>query len=366
MKLNIQREVLLKPLQQVIGAVEKRHTMQILGNVLLRCDGTHLKMTATDLEVELVAEIEHTAEEAGDITLPARKLLDICRALPESAEIRIQVAGERAVISSGRSRFILTTLPVGDFPNLDEIQGLIEFSLTEKEFLTLIDRTAFAMANQDARYYLNGLMLEMEKGTVRMVATDGHRLSLCALESILDTEQVHQVIIPRKGVLELSRLLEYRDDPVRIQIAANHLRVRVAGLCFTTKLIDGRFPDYRRVIPREGEQVLQVDRELLRQALGRTAILSNEKYRGVRIELSTDNMKLQSHNPDQEEAEEEMEVEYRGHPLEIGFNVTYLMDVVTHLKGEHLQATFKDAGSSVLIRDMGFEDALYVIMPMRL
>lgn len=366
MKLSIQREVLLKPLQQVIGAVEKRHTMQILGNVLLRCDGTHLRMTATDLEVELVAELEYASEETGEVTLPARKLLDICRALPDEAEIRIQVSGERAVLSSGRSRFVLTTLPAGDFPNLDEIESRIEFSLTERELLTLIGRTSFAMANQDARYYLNGLMLEVEKGTIRTVATDGHRLSLCTLKSIVETEETQQVIIPRKGVLELSRLLEHSDDPVRIQIAANHLRVRVAGLCFTTKLIDGRFPDYKRVIPRDGEQVLKVDRELLRQALGRTAILSNEKYRGVRFELSPGTLKIQSHNPEQEEAEEELEVDYSGESLEIGFNVTYLMDVVANLQGEILEATFKDPGSSVLIRDLGFQDALYVVMPMRL
>ena len=366
MKISIEREVLLKPLQQVIGAVEKRQTMQILGNVLLRAELGELRLVATDLEIELVAEIQHAVEVPGQVTVPARKLLDICRALPDGALIELRKEGERFVVSSGRSKFTLSTLPVEDFPSLDDMQSEQAFSVQQRELLELIERTSFAMAQQDVRYYLNGLMVEMEPNVVRSVATDGHRLSLCEIAATTGAEESRQVIVPRKGVMELARLLEHSDELVSVEVGGNHIRCSFSGLRYTSKLIDGRFPDYKRVVPSDDGSLLQVSREGLRQALSRTAILSNEKYRGVRMELSRNSLKLQAHNPEQEEAEEELAVVYEGPELEIGFNVNYLMDVVAHLEGEDLAIRLRDSGSSVLVRDGTLTHALYVVMPIRL
>ncbi|WP_018953431.1 DNA polymerase III subunit beta [Thioalkalivibrio sulfidiphilus] len=366
MRFSIQREDLLKPLQQVIGAVERRQTMPILANVLIKADSGSLSVTGTDLEVELVAEASEVNATPGEATVPARKLLDICRALPDEASLDVQAEGDRVVITSGRARFTLSSLPAGDFPALDEISSSKELTLTERELRHLILRTSFAMANQDVRYYLNGLMLEVGQNVIRTVATDGHRLALCELNTTVDTASSQQVIIPRKGVQELLRLLEDSDDPVRLQIGANHIRATLPRLRFTSKLIDGRFPDYDRVIPKDGDQVMKVEREALRKALARASILSNEKYRGIRLVLGDGLLRIQAHNPEQEEAEDEIEAQYSGTAMEIGFNVTYLLDVLNTVEGDVIEATFKDANSSVLMRDPGATDALYVVMPMRL
>ncbi|MCG5515467.1 MULTISPECIES: DNA polymerase III subunit beta [unclassified Ectothiorhodospira] len=366
MKFSIERERLLKPLQQVVGAVEKRQTMPILSNVLIRAETSRLELVATDLEVEWVADMEHSVASPGVVTVPARKLLDICKALPEGATVGLHHEGDRLLVSSGRSRFTLSTLPADDYPSLEEMRANLSLEVTQRELLDLIERTSFAMAVQDVRYYLNGLMFEVEPGTVRTVATDGHRLSLCAIESIVETQEGLQLILPRKGVMELSRLLERVDDTVRLELGASHLRAVFSGLQFTSKLIDGRFPDYKRVVPEDDGHVLKVDRELLKQALGRTAILSNDKVRGVRMELGENLLKLQSHNPEQEEAEEELEVEYAGPAMEIGFNSTYLLDVVTHLEGEIMEIKFRMSGASIVIRDQVMPRAIYVVMPIRL
>jgi DNA polymerase III subunit beta len=366
MRFSIQRERLLKPLQQVIGAVERRQTMPILGNVLIRSDAGQVSVTTTDLEVELVARVEDVQASDGEVTVPARKLLDICRALPDEAQLELNADGERAVVTSGRARFTLSTLPAADFPALDDIATSKELELSEREFRHLLEKTAFAMANQDVRYYLNGLMLEVEENGVRTVATDGHRLSMCELKTTVDVSSSQQVIVPRKGVQELLRLLEDSDDRVRLQLGSSHVRATLPGLRFTSKLIDGRFPDYERVIPRDGDQVMRVEREPLRKALSRASILSNEKYRGIRLVLAPGQLRIQAHNPEQEEAEDEIEAEYQGKSLEIGFNVTYLLDVLNTVEGDTVEATLKDASSSVLMRDPGALDALYVVMPMRL
>lgn len=366
MRFSIQRENLLKPLQQVIGAVERRQTMPILANVLIKTDSNRLTVTGTDLEVELVAEAGELQASDGEVTVPARKLLDICRALPDEAQLDFQVDGDRVVVTSGRARFTLSTLPAADFPALDEISSSKELELSERELRHLILRSSFAMANQDVRYYLNGLMLEISASGIRTVATDGHRLAMCELTTPVNTESSQQVIIPRKGVQELLRLLEDSDDKVRLQIGSNHIRATLPHLRFTSKLIDGRFPDYDRVIPKDGDQVMRVERESLRKALSRASILSNEKYRGIRLVLVEGLLRIQAHNPEQEEAEDEIEAQYTGKAMEIGFNVTYLLDVLNTVEGDSIDATFKDANSSVLIRDPGAEDALYVVMPMRL
>lgn len=366
MKIEIQREVLLRPLQQVIGAVERRQTLPALGNVLIRADDRGLSLTTTDLEIELVAAIEHAASEPGEITVPARKLMDICRALPEDVAVSLARDGERLVVRSGRSRFTLATLPASEFPVVDDIAVARELRMQQSAFRGLIEQTSFAMANQDVRYYLNGLMLELTSGTVKAVATDGHRLALAEAAVELEAEGVQQVIVPRKGVQELGRLLEATDSEAVLSFGVNHIRVELPELRFTSKLIDGRFPDYGRVVPKGGDKVVRVDRETLRHALARASILSNEKYRGIRVMLSDGLLRIQAHNPEQEEAEEELEVSYRGGDLEIGFNVNYLLDVLSTLSGEEVEITLRDGNSSALIKDPEQGNGLYVVMPMRL
>ncbi len=367
MKLEITREGLLKPLQQVIGAVERRQTLPALGNVLIRADESGVELAATDLEIELRASVEGSAEVAGETTVAARKLLEIVRTLPSAASIRLEQEGERLALRAGRSRFTLATLPAAEFPLIEDVQPQVTFELAQGELKNAIDRIGFAMAQQDVRYYLNGLLLELAGDRLRTVATDGHRLSLCETMAELPAADGQQVIVPRKGVNELARLLdEQAQDPAGVRMGSNHVQVVLPGLRFTSKLIDGRFPDYTRVVPDGGTKEMRADREALRGALARTSILSNEKYKGVRLGMSTEGLRVQTHNPDQEEAEEELEVEYQGDPLEIGFNVVYLLDILTSLEGEEVRAQFNDANSSVLITDPTDEASRHVVMPMRL
>ncbi len=366
MKFTIQREAFLKPLQQVIGVVERRQTLPVLGNVLVNAGKKLVKLTATDLEVELQAQVNVAVTEPGDITLPARKLLDICRTLPDEAELDISVKNDRAVVRSGKSRFTLATLPAGEFPLIDKIKSANRISLPQSELLRLIERTSFAMAQQDVRYYLNGLMLEPAAGVLRAVATDGHRLALCEIEADTGEAGEQQVIVPRKGVQELQRLLEDADSAAQVEIGSNHIRITTDELRFTSKLIDGRFPDYQRVIPKKVEKQLVVDRELLRQALTRTSILSNEKYRGIRLDVSKNIIKIQAHNPEQEEAVEEIDARYDDENLIVGFNVTYLLDVLNVLGQTEVEIFLNDANSSALIQQPGAGACRYVVMPMRL
>jgi len=366
MKFSIQRETLLKPLQQVIGAVERRQVMPMLGNVLLRSNERGMTMVATDLEVELMAGVDVDIDAPGETTLPARKLLDICRNLPEAANLAVQVTGAKASISSMRSRFVLATLPAADFPVIEDIHAEHRVTLAQRDLKRLTDRTVFAMAQQDVRYYLNGLLLHIGDGSLRAVATDGHRLATSKAGVEIQGDATHQVIIPRKGVLELQRILADSDQTIQIELSSNHIRAQVDELRFTSKLIDGRFPDYDRVVPRDSDKTVFVNREAFRSALVRTAILSSEKYRGVRLGLNGQVLKIQSHNPDQEEAEEELEVEYDGEPLEIGFNVNYLLDVLAVIGSETVEIKLKDANSSALLKAPTSDNSLYVVMPMRL
>lgn len=366
MKFKIQREAFLKPLQQIIGVVERRQTLPVLGNILVQANAQGLTLTATDLEVELVAQVPLDVEDGGETTLPARKLLDICRTLPDGAMLEINVDQERASVRSGKSRFTLATLPASDFPVVEELRSVQAFRFPQKELKELIERTHFCMAQQDVRYYLNGLMLELDKKGIRSVATDGHRLAMCELAAKTGVGETQQVIVPRKGVQELMRLLESDEGEVEIQLGTNHIRVGSADIRFTSKLIDGRFPDYKRVLPKGGDKVIQAERGVLRQALARTSILSNEKYRGIRLTLDDNVLRIQAHNPEQEEAEEELEIQYGGEPLEIGFNVTYLLDALGALPGEDVRIQLSDANSSCLIEEGASGHCKYVVMPMRL
>ncbi len=366
MNLITSRESLLRPLQSVIGVVERRQTMPVLANVLLVVRDGQLSVTATDLEVELVARagVDEVKTE-GEITVPARKLLDICRALPDEATVTLRLEGDRMVVKSGRSRFVLSTLAAADFPVIEDIEANREIRLSQADVRRLLDKTHFSMAQQDVRYYLNGLLLETGGGVVRAVATDGHRLALCEVGLEDDEGAAQQVIIPRKGVLELQRLLG-DEEVVELAIGANHIRAKVGDIRFTSKLIDGRFPDYDRVIPKPNGNKLRADRDYLRSALQRAAILSNEKYRGVRLDLSPKSLKIQANNPEQEEAKDEIEVEYDGDEMEIGFNVNYLLDALGAVDAEEVEMGFVDANSSCVIRGPGVEDSKFVVMPMRL
>ena len=366
MKSIIKREKLLAPLQQVIGAVERRQTLPILGNVLLKSTGGDLTLTSTDLEIEMISRVEAESSDDFQTTIPARKLLDISKALPDSVQINFTIDDNRVSLNAGRSRFTLATLPARDFPGLDEILEQHSFTIPQKEFKALFDKTSFAMAQQDVRYYLNGILMEITQGLIKLVATDGHRLALAQFETDTGIEAEKQIIIPRKAVLELSRLLDGSDSLVTCILSQNHFRVRTDSLVFTTKLIDGKFPDYQRVIPVDGNKTLEVEREMLKQSMSRIAILSNEKYRGIRLALSTDNLSIQANNPDQEEAEEELQVDYDEGDMEIGFNVTYLIDVLNVLDSKKVQIKLKDANSSCIISDNQDSDSLYVVMPMRL
>lgn len=366
MKFSINREVLLKPLQQVAGVVERRQTLPVLSNVLLEVVGQRLSLTGTDLELELVARLDLESDvEAGETTVPARKLLDICKSLPAEAEIRFELDGERLLVRSGRSRFTLATLPANEFPNLEENTGGETFSMAPSALRHLIDSTSFSMAQQDVRYYLNGMLFELKPTQMRTVSTDGHRLAMCDVQ-IDGPATEASVIVPRKGVMELSRLLGDAPAEINVTVGSNHIRLIVGDITFTSKLVDGKFPDYERVIPKDTERLVLGDRETLRQGMTRVAILSNEKYRGVRVQLADGSLSIQANNPEQEEAEEEISVDYNGGELEIGFNVSYLLDVLNAMDGDSVEVKLGDSNSSALICDPNDRAATYVVMPMRL
>jgi len=368
MKFVISREALLKPLSLVGGVVERRQTLPILANVLLVLEGNRLSLTGTDLEVELVGRATvDDSKEAGEVTVPARKLMDICKSLPDGCNIEFAVEESRAVVRSGRSRFVLSTLPARDFPNIEDGIGTQQFTVKQGELKRLIDRTSFAMAQQDVRYYLNGMLWEVKQNSLRLVATDGHRLAMCNETIDADVSGTHQIILPRKGVIELGRLLDGGDSMIELTLGNNHIRAITPSFTFTSKLIDGKFPDYERVLPRVSDKIVMAHRKDLREAFVRAAILSNEKYRGVRLMLEMGELKIYANNPEHEEAEEVVSVEYQGSNLEIGFNVSYLLDVLAVIPGDTIRFSMSDSNSSATIEDAAESDkALYVVMPMRL
>ncbi len=371
MQFSIERERLLHPLQSISGAVEKRQTLPVLSHILVDVsDQDTLTLIGTDLEVEIRMTL--SLDEgcvAGTTTIPARKFFDLCRASTEDSRIDLVVQENRAVVRSNRSRFTLSTLPADDFPRVDEINEVCAINELSKSTLKrLLNKTQFSMALQDVRYYLNGLLLELEDNQIRFVATDGHRLSYArhSLNQSYSDEKI-QVIIPRKAVLELSRLLDDTDDSVSISIGSNHLRVSVGELTMTTKLIDGRYPDYDRVIPKEGDRSLITNKESFRSAVTRVSILSNEKYRGIRMAMESSSTTIHANNPDQEEAEEQLQVNYIGEPMEIGFNSSYMMDAISAIDEDEVTLRFTDENSSTLIHtETDQEEYKFVVMPMRL
>ena len=365
MKFSISRDALIKPLNLVAGVVERRQTLPILSNVFMSLEAGQLSLTGTDLEVELVGRVPVDGDsEDGEITVPARKLVDICKSLPDGSTIEFSVSSGKAMVKAGRSRFTLSTLPASEFPSVDEQGGDLSLEIPQAVLKRLIERTSFAMAQQDVRYYLNGMLLELKAGRLRMVATDGHRLALCTADDAVSVGDA-SVIGPRKGILELSRLLD-ADDTLRLVIGSNHIRAVNKQFTFTSKLVDGKFPEYERVLPKSADKTVIGERLELRQAFTRTAILSNEKYRGVRLKLSEDTLDITANNPEQEQAEEVVAVEYQGDELEVGFNVSYLLDVLSVLDGEKIRLSLSDSASSALLEEAEEGDSLYVVMPMRL
>ena len=366
MRFSLQREVLLKPLAQVVNVVERRQTLPVLANLLVKVRDGQLSLTGTDLEVEMVARTSVDDGQDGEITIPARKLFEIVRALPDGSKITVSQNGDKVTVQAGRSRFSLASLPANDFPSVDEVEATERIAVPEVALKELIERTAFAMAQQDVRYYLNGLLFDLRDSTLRCVATDGHRLALCEASLADGAGSKRQIIVPRKGVQELQRLLEGGDRTLELELGRNHIRVKRDDVTFTSKLIDGKFPDYEAVIPIGADREVKVDREVFRAALQRASILSNEKYRGVRVEVSPGQLKISAHNPEQEEAQEEIEAETYVDALAIGFNVNYLLDALTSLRDEHVVVLLRDANSSALVRGADSLHCRHVVMPLRL
>ncbi len=367
MKFSLSRESLLKPLLLVSGAVERKSTLPILSNILFDVSENRLTLTATDLELEMVASASVMNQgEDGKLTIPAKKLLDICKSLPEDSELIFETNDETVIICSGRSRYSLSTLPATDFPNIEEWKGDVEFRINKSDLLRLIESTHFSMANQDVRYYLNGMSIETEGQEIRSVATDGHRLAICKIADESLALPSRQVIVPRKGILEIIRLLDPVEEEIQVYLGSNHIRIIDNEYSFTSKLVDGRFPDYRRVLPRNGDKVLETNKDELKQVLSRASILSNEKFKGVRLNFNASELKITANNPEQEQAEEVIEVNFPYEDLEIGFNVSYVLDVLNAIKDQEVKFTLADANSSVVIEGIGENEALYVVMPMRL
>jgi len=374
MHFEIARKDLINPLKTAVGVVEQRQTLPILGNVLTKVEGGNLYLTATDAEVEIACstvleEPNLDDSDNGAVTIPARKLFDICRSLPANAQIKLttEEGEEKITVTSGRSRFSLATLPAEDFPETPEIDSIFSFKMPQSILKYMLMKTQFAMAQQDARYYLNGILMDLIDDTISIVATDGHRLGLATNELEMNGEEQIQAIIPRKAVIELTKMLADNDDEVSISLDSNHIRIIMPDkTIMSSKLIDGRFPDYRAVIPVALDKIVTAKCEPLKQALTRVSILSNEKFKGVRLSLSKDVLKLNAKNAFQEESEEITEVDYQGEELEIGFNSLYLLDVLNTVDTDSVELHFSDENSSCLMNPKDSDSLKYVVMPMRL
>lgn len=369
MHFTIQREAFLKPLKAVAGVVERRnHQMiPILSNVLLDVRETQFFLTTTDQEVELIAtgEVTDSNIATGKITVPFRKLMDICRTLPEGALLTFKTEQDKVCIRAGRSRFSLSSLPAEQFPSISESKQAISLVVANKALKQLVDNVSFAMADQDVRYYLNGMLLEIKEAGLYGVAADGHRLALSVIKGITCDTSL-RLIVPRKGVLELQRILEENDEAVTLMLDTHHLCVTTKEVTLTTKLLEGKFPEYQRIIPEQGDKVVVGRRTLLKEALLRAATLFNDKSRGVRLRITNGCLNILATNTEQDEVEEDVEVEYQGDELEIGFNIRYLIDFLTVIQEEWVRFTFTNASSSARVEGVSESSQTYVIMPMKI
>ncbi len=367
MKFTVSRESLLPPLQTIIGVIERKQTLPILSNILLKMTNDQLVLTGTDLEIQLVTRttVDHV-DQGGEITTPARKLMDICRLLPEQSQLSIELKEERLHLRSGRSRFTLSTLPAGNYPEFSSKEHDAEFQIDEVKFKKILGKTYFCMALQDVRRFLNGLLFEIENDRLQAVASDGHRMAMYS-ETLSDVPGASKrVIVPRKSVMELYRLLDESKRPLTVQTASNSLCVRGGDIVFSTKLLDGKYPDYKGSIPTSVTKVIGIGKQVFREALSRTAILSNETFKGIRLDIAPRLMKISAHNLEQEAAEEEVEIHYDGEPFFVGFNVTYMLDAVSNIDSDEISLSFTDSNKCCVVEDPVDDNLKFIVMPVHL
>ena len=372
MRATLERSNLLKSLNHVHRVVERRNTIPILSNVLLKAGGSTLTLKATDLDLEVTETVPAEIGRAGGTTVPAHMLYDIVRKLPDGAEVALETSadGQTLIVRSGRSNFALQMLPESDFPDLTTGDFPVRFELPAAELKALIDRTQFAISTEETRYYLNGIYFHTPsvsgKPVLRAVATDGHRLARAQVAAPAGADGMPGIIVPRKTVGEIQKLLEVPDETVTVEISDTKIRISIGAVVLTSKLIDGTFPDYARVIPQGNDKELKVDRASFAEAVDRVSTIASERGRAVKLALSPEGrMALTVNNPDSGSATEELDVGYESDPLDIGFNARYLLDIAGQLRTGTALFRLADPGSPTLIQDEGDEDALYVLMPMR-
>ena len=366
MKFIINREEILPPLQQIVSVIEKRQTMPILANVLIAIDNGQLVLTGTDLEIQIIAKLTIDSNESAAITVPARKFLDICRLLPNGSEIKFEQQDDKVKISSNRSRFSLSSLPADNYPEFSEANLENQFFIKASQFKKALDKTIFCMANQDVRYYLNGLLLHISNSKLKLVASDGHRLSIYEDQLEEATGIEARIILPRKGVLELTRLLDDPEAELKIEFSSNNIRIYTSNLIFSAKLVDAKYPDFSKVFQQDFFSPIQIPKFLLKEALTRVAILANEKFKGVAFDIDSGSLKMSTHNPEHDEAEEELSIDYSGDPLSIAFNAQYLLDAVSNLDSEISVLTIASNASSCFIDEPDGCAYKFIVMPMRL
>ncbi len=366
MKFTINRDQLLTPLQQIVNVIEKRQTMPILSNVLISLGDEFLILTGTDLEIQIVVRIVIDTTQLGKLTVPARKLLDICRLLPLQAQLKVDHVNDKIRISSGRSRFVLSSLPAEHYPNFIETEFTHQFTINAGKLKTALDKTIFCMANQDVRFYLNALLLSISNQKFKLVSSDGHRLAIFDDQLDYPTGYEAKVVLPRKAVIELSRLLDEPEVDLQIEFSANNIRVFIKNVIFSAKLVDAKYPDFGKVFNQSFLNSIVISKQIFKEALTRVAILSNEKVKGVMFDISKDSLKMSSHNPEHEEAEEELSIEFNDEPQSIAFNVQYLLDALNNLNSELAVLRFASNSSTCFIEDPQSDTYKYIVMSMRL
>ena len=365
MQLEINREVLLSALQRVIGAIERKQTDSSLSNILLQSDNGVLRIVGTDTELEIITKTDIHFEDDSAITVPGKKLFEICRSAFPDTNLIIEDDQSQVRVKSGKSRFMLSTSSVENFPLMGSIEFVSSLTISENSLKFLLEKVSFSMANQDVRYFLNGCLLEFDQGCLKCVATDGHRLALSYCDVDLQTNP-YQVILTRKTILELQRLLSDDEALAEIVLGERHFCLNTSRFNMTSKIIDGRFPDYSKVIPKSNNKHVVINKDVLKKCLSRVSILSSDRYQGVRLFFKDDLLIIRATNPEQESAEEEIDLEYRYEELEIAFNVNYLIDIVNIIDYDSISFYLNDSNSSCLIRHPGNDFVSYVLMPMRL
>ena len=366
MKFNINREVLLPALQHIVAVIEKRQTMPILANVLLSLSQERLGLTGTDLEIQLVARLPVETIQPGSIAVPARKLLDLCRLLPPKADLVFEQHKEKIKLVSHKSRFMLNCLPADAYPDFAETKMEKTFSISAETMLNALAKTLFCMANQDVRYYLNGLLIHISNSKLKLVASDGHRLSIFETNLENPTGYEEKLILPRKGALELYRLLNNLNSAITIHFSNNNIKVKLDQLTFSAKLVDAKYPDFSKVFQQGFFQPISIPKQEFKDSLTRAAVLANEKFKAVTLDFTENLLKITTQNPEHDEAEEEVSIAYSSDPLTISFNAQYLLDAVSYIEGDDLILTISSNSSCCFVEEAKPSDYKFIVMPMRL